>query len=222
MGILFWNYHYPVLQSAHDLMITFYYILYILGMVIWVIVPIRQVKETFFLFFLALAAGDIAAIIALMIARFAFHSHSNTNIFYVVFGLLCLISIQDKKISKLSKIFLVLLCIIFLTLELYGMQYKQEIILISFIQFLLLLKFLKYFIFKLVNERLISIFLICLIFYELTLITKLLNLITGFANVYAYFFITTFFEIFIGLFFCIFKEDNPRILIKLKNFYDSP
>jgi len=175
-------------------------------------------QRDIFLFFLALIGGDIVTIIA----RFVFHS--KTNIFYVISGLLCLISIQDKNISKLSKILLLSLCLISLALELYDIEFKQEFFkqqfsIMNFVDFLIFLKFLKIFIFKLVNEKSINFFLICLIFYQLTAVTKILNFIGGAANASEYFIITTFFEIFIGLFFCIFKDDDPRIMIKLKNIY---
>jgi hypothetical protein len=197
---------------------TIFIVFYITSLIVWIIVPIRQIKGTFFLFFLALIGGDIVTIIA----RFVFHS--KTNIFYVISGLLCLISIQDKNISKLSKILLLSLCLISLALELYDIEFKQEFFkqqfsIMNFVDFLIFLKFLKIFIFKLVNEKSINFFLICLIFYQLTAVTKILNFIGGAANASEYFIITTFFEIFIGLFFCIFKDDDPRIMIKLKNIY---
>ena len=197
---------------------TIFIVFYITSLIVWIIVPIRQIKGTFFLFFLALIGGDIVTIIA----RFVFHS--KTNIFYVISGLLCLISIQDKNISKLSKILLLSLCLISLALELYDIEFKQEFFkqqfsIMNLVDFLIFLKFLKIFIFKLVNEKSINFFLICLIFYQLTALIKILNFIGGAANASEYFIITTFFEIFIGLFFCIFKDDDPRIMIKLKNIY---
>ncbi|MGA7723008.1 MAG: hypothetical protein WCA84_17715 [Ignavibacteriaceae bacterium] len=197
---------------------TIFIVFYITSLIVWIIVPIRHIKGTFFLFFLALIGGDIVTIIA----RFVFHS--KTNIFYVISGLLCLISIQDKNISKLSKILLLSLCLISLALELYDIEFKQEFFkqqfsIMNLVDFLIFLKFLKIFIFKLVNEKSINFFLICLIFYQLTALIKILNFIGGAANASEYFIITTFFEIFIGLFFCIFKDDDPRIMIKLKNIY---
>jgi hypothetical protein len=191
----------------------FFSISFFLSFLIWSIAPIRQIKGTYFLFFLALISGDIATIIA----RMAFHS--NTNIFYVVFGLLCLISLQEKNISRWSKFLILVLCVISLSLEFHGLPYKQEFALISFLNFLLFLKFLKNFILMLVKGWVINFFLICLIFYELTAITKFLNLITGFTTAAAYFIATTSFEVLIGLFFCVFREDSPGLLVKLENVY---
>ena len=150
---------------------TIFIVFYITSLIVWIIVPIRHIKGTFFLFFLALIGGDIVTIIA----RFVFHS--KTNIFYVISGLLCLISIQDKNISKLSKILLLSLCLISLALELYDIEFKQEFFkqqfsIMNLVDFLIFLKFLKIFIFKLVNEKSINFFLICLIFYQLTALNK--------------------------------------------------
>jgi hypothetical protein len=177
---------------------------------IWLIVPIRQKNEKYFLFFLALISGDIAT----AIARLIFHSH--TNIFYTISMLMCIIFVQKRNISKKFKILILILCIVSLSIELYGINYKEEFILQCFFNFLLFFNFIQNFIIKFVMEKIINIFLGFLVLYELTVITKYFGLITGFANARSYFIITSIFESLIGIFFCIFKERDTQILIKLK------
>ncbi|MDR3627517.1 MAG: hypothetical protein P4L45_11820 [Ignavibacteriaceae bacterium] len=154
-----------------------------------------------------------------MVARLIFHSR--TNIFYVIFGVLCVIAVQWKGAAKLYKFLLAGLLITSLVLEFYGLNYKQEYFLINLPDFLLLFIFLKNFILKLVNDREIDVFLIFLTFYELTLITKSYDLITSLMSGTTYFFITTLFEIFFGVFFCIYKESDVRLKIKLANPYPT-
>lgn len=189
--------------------------LFCLAYIVWICVAVRQFKQNYFLFFLFLIAGDITT----FIARVLFHS--GTNIFYTIFGLACIVSVQQKNISKAAKLQLVILCIVSIFLELHGLTNLQEIILLSFLDFVLFLSFLKHFILKLVKGKELNIFLICLIFYQLTAITKFLNIITGFTTAYAYLLATNVFEMLIEIFFCIFKENSEKLKIKLENLYVS-
>ena len=106
--------------------------------------------------------------------------------------------------------------------EIYRVTYKQELVILSFLHFLFLFKFLQTFIIKLVEEKTVSIFLGCLIFYEITAATKYFGLITGFANAVPYYIITTIFEFLIGLFFCLFKEIAQKFLFNLKELRPIP
>ena len=66
------------------------------------------------------------------------------------------------------------------------------------------------------KNRLLNLFVIILIFYEITLIAKFLNNLTGFTNDYYYYVITSIFEIAFGIFFIIFKADNKFLVFQLK------
>jgi hypothetical protein len=164
---------------------------------------------------LFLISGDLVT----MAARLIFHSR--TNIFYVLSGMLCVIAVQWKGSTKLYKFLLSGLLITSLLLEFCGLNYKQEYFLLNLSDFLLLFIFLKNFILILVNEREINVFLIFLTFYELTLITKSYDLISSLMNGTVYFFVTTLFEVLFGLFFCIYKESDVRLKIKLANPYST-
>jgi hypothetical protein len=196
-----------------------YFFLYdFLSLLIWGIVPIRQKGGKYFLFFLILISGDIIANITFF-SPYPIKSYFATNFFYISSAMLRLISVQEKKISSLSAIIILILCIVTITSEVHGLTYKHELAILSLFHFLFLLKFLQNFIIKFVKENNFSLFLGCLIFYEITATTKYFGLITGFANAGYYLITTTIFEILIGIFFCIFRDDDPRILIKLKNIY---
>jgi hypothetical protein len=189
---------------------------FLINFIIWAIVPLRQRGQKYFLFFLILILGEVTT----RVSRVYFHDPK--NIIYIFAALLRVISVQEKRISKLTAVSFLIICIGTIALEIHGLDYKQEFVILCFFHFLLLFKFLQNFIITLAINRTISIFLGCLIFYEITATTKYFGLITGFAHAGIYLDITTYFEILIGIFFCIFKEDSPRILIKLENMYAEP
>ncbi len=193
---------------------TLYYLVYF-SIIIWAFVPLRQFRKKYFFYFLALVSSDIVTLGARLIF------HSDTNFFYAPFTFLALISLQDTKFIKkyllvIIVIFLVV-CIISLNNNVTGIPEIQMLaISVSIIHFFILLKFLKELIISFVKDNLIDIFLVALLFYEITLITKDLNYLTGFTNDYVYYVITSIFEITFGLFFIIFKSDDKRLIFRLK------
>jgi hypothetical protein len=200
---------------------SIFLILYMLSnLLIWGIVAFRQKGGKYFLFFLILISGDLIT----MVTRYFLYSFTllfATNYFYVISALLRFVSVQEKKITKFTLITILIISILTVALEAHGLTYKQEFVLLCFFHFLLLFKFLQNFIVKFIANRIIDIFLICIIFYEITSATKYFGLITGFANAAWYFYATTVFEILIGLVFCTLREDNPRLLINLDNFQEE-
>jgi hypothetical protein len=153
-----------------------------------------------------------------MAARFLFHSR--TNIFYVICTFLCLLSVQWKDKTKAMKFLIFLLGVITLIFELIGMGYRLEFFLITLADILMVFIFLKGLILKIVIEKGFNIFLACLIFYELTVITKYYAIISNLVTGNIYFFITTVFEVLFGLFFLIFTYDDSRVNIKISNPYE--
>lgn len=191
-------------------MSVFFSIYLILGYTIWIIVPVRQFGQKYFLFFLILIVGDIIT----LISRLAFHSRS--NIFYLIFGILCFLSVRGRKISGAIKIIAILLSAATFLIEYNGLGYKYEFIIISLCNLLLFFSFLKHFIINFSIERKFNIFLASLVFYEILSVTKFLNIITTLIDASVYFDTATVIQMFIGILLCIFKEDSSLLQIKMK------
>lgn len=195
----------PVL-SIIILMEFLYYSAY-LGVLVWIVAALRQFKGKYFFFFLFWVSADILT----LIARLAFHS--GTNFFYVPFSFLAYIGLLDFRYIKKYWVILVILFLVVCTISL---KYNLITICVIIIHFIILLEFLKEFIIPFIRNNVISIFILVLIFYEITLVAKYLNYLTGFTNGYYYFIITTFFEIAFGIFFIIFKADNKRLIFQFE------
>ena len=187
-----------------------------IGVVVWAIIPLRQYKQKYFLYFLFIAYADVITVFA----RFFFHSR--TNFFFPTFSFLALCSLLDYKTIKKHGIILILLffitCLIGLDNNTFGIAgYRMMATSVSIIHSFILFIFLRLFVttfYKKQNP--FNIFLLILIFSEIMYVVKFLNYLTGFTNDYLYFNLTTSFGILFGIFFIIFKSDDSRLVFQLK------
>ena len=173
---------------------------------IWLFPPIRQFKSKYFIYFLTLPLAEAVSIVV------SHYSHFDQMLIFNFASLVTLLSVLDRQLVK--KIWPVTILAILYISSFFFSGFSNEIIFIIF-RALILAVFMKQFILKMFHEDIFSIFLIILIFYEFTLITKFINILTGFANASYYYIITSIFEFFIGVFFCIYRDSSAKILIKL-------
>ena len=186
-----------------------FYYLTIFSTLLWIIVPIRQIKKKYFLYFLFVEAADLFT----LILRLVFHSKS--NFFYIPLSYLSFVAVLNTDFAKKYWLLFSSFFVLFFVANIY-VSLNQFLIILSFIQLLIIIKLLKDFVSLFFNENLLYIFIFVIIFYEVLFVTKLLNLLLGFANAYVYFYISTISEILIGLFFCIFRSDDSRLILQLK------
>ena len=181
--------------------------------IIWLFPPFQQYRTKYFLFFLTLLITEFSNILLQIIFKFP------SALIYLIGSYLILLCLLDRVLIKRIWYLLFLLLIIIL----YSFfTYKNQSLDISFLILLHLIIFLRLsflFISEIGQRNNIKIFLIVFLLYESTIILKFMYVILGFTFAYSYFLITSIFEIIFGLFFSLFKEDNPRIVIRLKQEY---
>ncbi len=183
---------------------------YIFIAFLWIFPAIRQYRNKFFYFFLILAIADTVSAISTSLLDYNIHIS-----IYLLYSYLMLISLQSKEIiMKRYEIIAAVLILIIASqfinfpVDLYNGGIILILILIFFDFFIMFVK-------TNVEEKAVNIFIIVLMFYILTNILKFTNLFFGLSNAVAYFYLTTFFQILIGLYFSIFNADSPRNLIKI-------
>ena len=196
-------------NSDLDIMNIFYYVT-IFSIFLWLLVPLRQVRRKYFYFFLFVSLTDLFTLALRILFR------SPSNFFILPFFFLALISIQDIDFIKKNLLLFILLFIFILFYDIFITINKYQILLLVCLQLLIILKIAKDFFVKFMQDNQFDIFVIVLFFFEILEITKFLNLLIGFTHAYIYFYITTAFEILIGLFFCIFRSDDQRLVLQLK------
>lgn len=192
-------------------MISIYDFIFFSSIFIWVFPPFRNFRTFFFWYFLVLAVNDGAYFIIKIF------STSSNFISYLIISYILLIVLQKKEFIKKYYLYLSLTGILIIFLSFYFSNTNLDVILFSLIHLSITIRILFLFILYVANKRAINIFYLVLIFYELTVLIKFLNYFSRFnIDAIAYFYITTIFELLLGLFFSIFREDNPRLVFQLK------
>jgi hypothetical protein len=180
-------------------------ILYIIGIIVWLIPPIRQYRGKFFDYFLVLAVIDPISII--------YGKFTNSSIplwIFVLFGYLLIISVITEEILKKFKYIFILIPFIFILFT-PIMNNNLYFLFLTVENTFLLLVFLRLLILEFVSTKKVHFFYLVLVFYVLTIIFKFFNFLIGFADATAFFIITSIAQIFFGLFFSIVREDKAGI-----------
>ncbi|KAF0140500.1 MAG: hypothetical protein FD122_2394 [Stygiobacter sp.] len=189
--------------------LTLYYkYLVIVSIVVWLITPIRQYKTRYFWFFLTLGLADPVSIIA------ARNFHIVSAQFYVPFDILLFFSvIEYKKITFYKILFYIVIvgfgCYSFFHFWEYGSYFFTTVM---FFVLVILVKQSFQFI---VERGSINIFHVVLVFYQALNAFKSLALLLNFSTGVWFFCISTAIQIFIGAFFALYREDDPRLLIEV-------
>jgi len=141
-----------------------------------------------------------------------------SSIIYVILSYIMLLSILERRVIKKYNIIFVapVFAIIFMSMVSIKIEESTLKFLIVLIHFIIFSLVLKLYSFNQTNKGTFNLFYIVLLFYELTLILKFTIITFGFANATANFIITTFFQVAFGLFFSVFRADNPRLVFKLR------
>ncbi len=180
----------------------------VIGFVVWGLIPFRQYKKRYFYFFYFWICGDVFT----TILRFL---HSGSNFFYIPFSFLAFVSLFDKDILKKNKTALVTLFVITIIISMFLDSLKLVPVGLAVIHFLIFIKFLEMYIKRLTQENILDIFLTVILFYEITIITKNIIVVTDIKTGIIYFILTSIFEVLMGVFFCLFTDKTPFLKRKV-------
>jgi hypothetical protein len=179
-------------------------------MLVWAVVAFRQIGSRFFLFFLLLAFEDPIAYLLSDLFNF---TSIDTYIYFDLARFLSLFRkediIENRFIFGLAFGFILLLHFIF-----DGSL--NDVLLNAIIHFAILLKLLEIFTKDISFRKIISFFLLVLIFYQIITVTKIVNTLSQFSDAYYYFMVSTSFQVLIGIFFIIFREKDARMKYQLR------
>lgn len=181
----------------------------IISIIVWLIVPTRYWKKRFFFFFLILGLSDL-------IAHFLYQVLNIMLInIYVISSYLSLVSLQTSSFVKKYSYFVIILFSIAIFAAIPNEFLEYQLILLS-LHIIIFIRILYLFIYDVGNFSRVNFFYVLLLLYEITVISKFLNVSLNLVDGVTYFHFTTIFELFIGLFFIVFRYDNPRIVFQLK------
>lgn len=178
------------------------------SILVWLFIPLRQFKTRYFWLFLALAMTDPLSII---LAR-SFHlvlSH-----FYVPFSILYLFIVMDFSKISFKKISFSLL-VITLGIISFIRYWEYSLIFIIVVLLLVLILLIKNSFEFVIEKGSINIFHIVLVFYQMLSVLKFFSIINYFSTGIWFFFLSNILQTLIGIFFLIYREDNPKLLIRI-------
>lgn len=184
-----------------------------LSVFFWLFPPFRQYKERFFIYFLIMAIMDPINLLYVQVL-------GGKNLIVFTIGSILLFYSINFSLNILKKFWYV--NVLFIALIILFFLYIPNLrLLIILLHLLIFIKFFKIGVITLHKYNSVNIFLLALIFYELSIIINELVFLSNYNIKVIFFYTTIFFQILIAIFFTIFKEDNPRLNIKLKTIPQS-
>ncbi len=180
---------------------TIPYILFITSVLIWLFPPFRQRKTEYFLYFLILAIADPLSVLIYFTLSIKIVQVNFLITFFLI------LSLCDFKMLKRNWIIVILIFFILLA-AVSDFQLKAiqgiKIFLSLIVLFIILKNTLLYF----NKNQTISLFFLVFIMYQITIIIKYIFVFSGTKTGVVYFYTTTFFEYFIGIYFSLFNIRN--------------
>ncbi|MCU7492666.1 MAG: hypothetical protein ACM3UR_14840 [Bacteroidota bacterium] len=182
-------------------------IIFYISITIWLLPPLKQFRGKFFYYFLIQAISD-------PVAWALVELHYYNLPFYVAKDLFLILCLWNQK-ETIRKVYVIIPVLLLIHYLIYGIDFKILALLISVAQIGVL-----YFIFKMATDDMlelkrVKIFYIVIILYELSVILKFIISITSINLGMVYFYVTTAFEILLGIFFIFVSERNERFSIAI-------
>ena len=185
--------------------------IFYLSILIWLLPPFRQYKTFFFSYFLVLGIADI-----LVFFTTKFFEISSYD-FYVIVSFCLFIALQEIEYLKKKKMMFIGLGLIVICLSFFRIEKNPYIFLIAFLHLMIIFRILYLFVMVAAEKQVINFFYLVLAFYEFTVLLKFLNFLFELKiEAQTYFYITTGFELLVGIFYTTFREDSRKLVYQLK------
>ena len=177
----------------------------LISIFIWIIIPLRQFNSKYFIYFLILAILDpLILIIQLFVVLEPFRIYSVAVLFQIM-------SLINFKKNAQFKFILFLVIIINIWLSFY-LSISEILLLIIFENFIVLSLFFRLTILNIFESIKINLFYVILILYVLSIIMKFFVDYIDIKFGLNYFYLTSAFEIIVGIFFIFFNDKNsPKL-----------
>jgi hypothetical protein len=180
------------------------------SMIAWAMPMVRQANSSLFFYFYTIALADPIVILL------TYFRVLNSNEILTFFATLNFVALKNLVVNK--KLFytsISVLTLFFIFVLFTTPNYFLYLIIVN--KFFNLIVFLLYTLRFVAATSNLNIFHLMLLFYEATLITKIIVMINYTETAFVYFVVTSLFQVLIAIWFTIFKEDNPKLHLNLRN-----
>ncbi len=188
-----------------------YFVIASLSMLFWIFPAVKQYKtELFWYFFIFAFTDPVKVIINLQI------KHVSNNLTYVLSSFLLMLSVlwsfkNKKSIRILIAVVLSLALFSFFSNRIftYNLMISIHVIITYF--------FIKRTFMFIANSGKVNIFHLILLLEEISIILKMSAMLISLKPGLNYYVATTAFQILIAIFFTLYREDNKKLFIDLRN-----
>ena len=188
-----------------------FYILAWVENVVWILPAFRQFSGKYRNFFAIMAfTGIVTDVCSYYRIQ---HIVNYSEIFMSFILLVSLLSLENLKVFRYP---IVLLATGIVCTLLVKHPMNIEILVMIVLHLMILTVFLRTFIFTAVLHGRFDIFVLGLITYELSLLIRFFYAANNTSLGLYYYFISTLFEIMLGIYFTVFRADSPLMQIKWK------
>ena len=173
----------------------------------WLFPPFRQYKGRYFYYFLILALADpinILSISIIGVPNYFVHSIISLLLFYSIGT-----GENEKKYMLANMIFM-------LAFFLFLFLLDNLLYLILTLHLLILYRFLRLSLLNTFSKNELNLFLLVLIFYEISAIVNLIVFISKSNLGVVFYYLTLSFQILVAIFFTIFGEDSSVLKLKFR------
>ncbi|PIP78974.1 MAG: hypothetical protein COW85_02650 [Ignavibacteria bacterium CG22_combo_CG10-13_8_21_14_all_37_15] len=178
---------------------------------IWLLPPVRQYKNFLFKYFLILGIADLIGLFFFKILQTPFPD------LYIIVSFLLFVALQKNEYLKKKKIIFICLGLMIILISFFRIEKNPYIFLIAFLHLVIIFRILYLFVMVVAQKQTINFFYLVLAFYEFTVLLKFLNFLFPLnVEAQAYFYVTTIFELVVGIFYTTFREDSRKLVYQLK------
>lgn len=118
-----------------------------------------------------------------------------------------------KDGKKLLRVLSVSIILALLSLAIYTNSKYYELVVVFIMHISIVVLLLQIALLDIIKKKQISLYPLFLVSYEANLVVRIFFALTNSNPGLYYFIIGTIFETLLGLFFCIFREDNQKLII---------
>lgn len=189
----------------------FFFIYGNLDNLLWVFPAFRQFKGRYESYFVILAIeGLLSSLIRL------YHITNLINYLHVGASFILPLCLLDRTRKSVFDYIYILLSIMIIGVIIPEHRIGVMMVTLIMLHLFIFTVFLKDFVWETVTKKTLNVFFIALIVYELSVLVRLFYAANGTSMGLYHYTVLTILEIFIGIFFTIFRENNPKLQFQLK------
>ena len=185
--------------------------LFFIDIFIWLLPPIRQYKNKYFLYFSAVGLTDFIALFYMY-----YINRHNNHIVFLVLDSIYILALLYKKLNKRKLLYYFsFMTVLVLFRDLYTNMITDSVAICLVNIVVLYILFTQLFQ-EIARHSRIDFFIFMIILYEMSVLTKVATLMTGAVGNNYYFMATNIFDIFLAIFFIIFRYPSPKLIFQIK------